>query len=379
MVFRNSWSNFDLKQLVTALATSVIYAAISTLLDPDRTHFVEEDAFGDIRPAIFFPALVAILYGPIVGGLGAGIGNFLYDLIGVILNPDKTLELKHLIGFMGNLLGGFIVGGLSKPYEDVTTMFDQSRRKSSLLKELFNLKFIRRIVRNTLSSIIGLGFVTGIVIGYGQRINPEFPRAASFTIFSNISYWNSVFLMGAIPLLYLLITIIDYFQDKKSLNNLERRRHIQMKRVFSDFSVSDAVSPIGDELFQNTWGSLKFSITNKMNKQTKYNVRISSDDIFSPHQHQTPLLDSQESDELYFNVFGISSGEKKAKVIISEENSIEEKQIEFTYDVGSTTAILIEKLMSILFIMGFIVSTLIVVANLRTKFTLNTTIIMSLL
>ena len=68
---------------------------------------------GDIRVFIFIPALTAVWFGPIIGGLAAGFGNLLLDIIDNIVLKGEPLEISHLVGFIGNLVGAYMVGILS--------------------------------------------------------------------------------------------------------------------------------------------------------------------------------------------------------------------------------------------------------------------------
>ncbi|HUK28028.1 MAG TPA: hypothetical protein VLV31_06360 [Candidatus Acidoferrales bacterium] len=94
----------SLKLLLTAV-NAAIYAGIGALwtLFPLLIFGVR------FWPQVFAPAVFAVLFGPWVGGVGAGIGIFIAD----VLYGHHDALLSLLVGVPSNFVGFYIVGWLS--------------------------------------------------------------------------------------------------------------------------------------------------------------------------------------------------------------------------------------------------------------------------
>jgi len=64
-----------------------------------------------LRPAVVIPAVFAVVFGPLVGGLGAAIGTFITSIV-----TYGTAILTIFSGTPGNLVCFYLLGRFSKPY-----------------------------------------------------------------------------------------------------------------------------------------------------------------------------------------------------------------------------------------------------------------------
>jgi len=69
---------------------------------------------GQFRPGVLIPAFFALVFGPIVGGLGAAIGTFVAEAITGFANTTPLLSL--IAGVPANFVGFYLLGWFSKKY-----------------------------------------------------------------------------------------------------------------------------------------------------------------------------------------------------------------------------------------------------------------------
>jgi len=93
-------------RFVTAAINAALYAGVGALW----TVF-PLTVFG-VRfwPQVFIPAAFSVIFGPWVGGVGAGIGIFIAD----VLYGHHDALLSMLVGVPSNFLGFFIIGWLAR-------------------------------------------------------------------------------------------------------------------------------------------------------------------------------------------------------------------------------------------------------------------------
>ncbi len=99
-------------KLVLIAISAALYAAAIGLTAQITTPW----GVGQFRPGVVLPAVFAIIYGPIIGGLGAAIGTFVGDVL--FLTPlGLTNPLLSIIaGVPGNLVGFFLLGWFTRKY-----------------------------------------------------------------------------------------------------------------------------------------------------------------------------------------------------------------------------------------------------------------------
>jgi len=93
-------------RLVTAAINAALYAGVGALWT-----IFPLTVFG-VRfwPQVFIPAAFSVIFGPWVGGVGAGIGIFIAD----VLYGHHDALLSMLVGVPSNFLGFFIIGWLAR-------------------------------------------------------------------------------------------------------------------------------------------------------------------------------------------------------------------------------------------------------------------------
>jgi len=99
-------------RLTLIALSAALYAAAIGVTAPISTPW----GVGQFRPGVVFPAIFAILYGPLVGGVGAAIGTFIGDI--VFLTPLEWTDplLALIAGVPGNLIGFYFLGWFTRKY-----------------------------------------------------------------------------------------------------------------------------------------------------------------------------------------------------------------------------------------------------------------------
>ncbi|MCJ7770778.1 ECF transporter S component [Candidatus Bathyarchaeota archaeon] len=69
---------------------------------------------GQFRPGVLIPAFFALVYGPIVGGMGAAIGTFVAEAITGFANTTPLLSL--IAGVPANFVGFYLLGWFGRKY-----------------------------------------------------------------------------------------------------------------------------------------------------------------------------------------------------------------------------------------------------------------------
>lgn len=88
---------------------AALYAAIGYLSFAVFPVFAPVVGIVRFWPVVFIPAVVAVLFGPLAGGLSAAIGIFISD---VLIHGDPLLSLT--VGVPSNFFGFYVVGLISK-------------------------------------------------------------------------------------------------------------------------------------------------------------------------------------------------------------------------------------------------------------------------
>jgi len=98
------------------VVTIGVCAALYTTIGIATFFGIFTPVIGVVRfwPAVFVPAIFSMLFGPIVGGMGAAIGIFLSDLY-VFYTTGQTNPILSLIaGVPANFLGFYIIGRIGR-------------------------------------------------------------------------------------------------------------------------------------------------------------------------------------------------------------------------------------------------------------------------
>ena len=254
---------------------------------------------GELRIFIFIPALTAVWFGPVVGGLAAGFGNLLLDIIKNMLLKGKSLDMSNVVGFFANLIGAYVVGLLRD--ELVVTKEDN----------ILSMTFFKKYFRNLVASVIGMAVTTGELIGLGlygagffDSIAKAFGLAWSITVANTI-----VLLIAMIP----VQIFVAWFEKHRIMQFYSQAKHTKVLKSIEAPTTTpieiDSIRLVGSSgLVQETWGVLKMLITNKSNITAQFRIEINSDDKVSPTVSYTKELAPNESDEKYFKIYPFDDG-----------------------------------------------------------------------
>ena len=92
--------------------SAALYAAAIGVTSPISTPW----GVGQFRPGVIFPAVFAVIYGPLVGGIGAAIGTFVGDVVFLAPLGLTTPLLSIVAGVPGNFVGFFLLGWFVRKY-----------------------------------------------------------------------------------------------------------------------------------------------------------------------------------------------------------------------------------------------------------------------
>ncbi len=92
---------------VSALAINAALYAVGSY----ATAYIPTPWIVQLRPAVVIPAVFAVLFGPLVGGLGAAIGTFIASIF-----TYGTAVLTIFSGTPANFVCFYLMGRLSKPF-----------------------------------------------------------------------------------------------------------------------------------------------------------------------------------------------------------------------------------------------------------------------
>jgi uncharacterized membrane protein len=119
-------------------------------------------------PNVVVPAVFAMLFGPLVGGLGAAIGIFISD---ILIHGDPLLSLSA--GVTANFLGFYLLGYISRKNIDWTKLIAVSGMGCLIISfgslatvSYINLPQAFVNALNLFTAIMTISFVIAIVIGY---------------------------------------------------------------------------------------------------------------------------------------------------------------------------------------------------------------------
>jgi len=166
--------------------TAALYAVAIAVTSPIPTPW----GVGHFRPGVVVPAFFAVVFGPIIGGVGAAIGCFLGDFALSFFGLTNPL-LSLVAGVPGNLVGFYLLGWL----------VSKRRSWSSFILS----SFISLVVGNLIAA---LG-----VIGYFWFIVPEW---ASWPIGLKMAttigltfFWVVTMIVFVVPLVPVLVMYIE--------------------------------------------------------------------------------------------------------------------------------------------------------------------------
>ena len=166
--------------------SAAFYAIAIALTSPIPTPW----GVGHFRPGVVIPAFFAVVFGPVIGGVGAAIGCFIGDFALSFFGLTTPL-LSLIAGIPGNFVGFYLLGYLVSKYQSWASFVLNS--------------FIALIIGNLIAALGVLGYFWFIV-----------PLWASWPIELKISFtvgltffWVVTMIVFVVPLVPILVKYIE--------------------------------------------------------------------------------------------------------------------------------------------------------------------------
>jgi len=283
------------KNLILIVAMSLLYA-INSFAIGEIDLLPGTAGGGELRPFIFIPALAAIIFGPTVGAFSAGLGNFLIDIINDRLIQGDILDLGNLAGFFGNFIGAAVVGFVSWRLK-----FNKDDRI------FFSWKIWLRYLQNTLAAVVGMGLVTGEVIGLLRVAFDKSSWIVGNQISASIFYSNSLFLLVTLIPLQLIVGIYEKARINRYQKDLHNSKNVTILEeplnplaVIDQFSITPGLGI--DGLVKGEWSQIGMVIRNNTTVPMTFRLEINCEDRINPSVAYTKELQPQETDEKFFQI-----------------------------------------------------------------------------
>ncbi|MDQ1278827.1 MAG: hypothetical protein QG670_87 [Thermoproteota archaeon] len=187
---------------LSLIAVSAALYAVSIAL----TAFIPTPwGIGSFRPGVLVPAFFALMFGPIIGGVGAGIGCFIGDLFQSYFGLTTPL-LSLVAGVPGNFIGFFLLGLLVKKYRSWSGFTISS--------------FISLLIGNLVCAVGVVGYLSFFFQAWAALpIDVKLGAIVGFTFF-----WVGTMIPFVIPLMPLLVRSVNPVL-------LENRGNLEIKKV----------------------------------------------------------------------------------------------------------------------------------------------------
>ncbi len=302
-------------KIVIGILLGVSYA-LTALLFEESILKAPENIGTKFRPAIFLLALSAILFGPIIGMVSAGLGNLLFDLLKDSFIEMRTLDADIFVGLIANGAAGFFLGLLAHPVD--LTLEKVSNKRMVIKNALHPRHLYERVFLNTLQSILLFGGLVASVIAIGDPIveGTEFTTAGLGT-FEAIFFWNSVFLLMTMPVLLLSYSLISYWKKMSDLKRIEQLKVLTISYLTSEGKKSDSGAPsvkvisarvTGEtEFITNQWNSMRLDFRSQREHPVDVRCELASHDILRPDHFQV-TLEPRKVKSVNVNVYPLKRG-----------------------------------------------------------------------
>ena len=296
-----------------------IYAIAFAILYGIEAYFVHGELLaghGDYRPLIFIPSLVAIIFGPLIGGFVGGFGNLINDIINKYLVEKESLHMGHLVGFIANFIGAYIVGLLAREI------------RSEEYRHPFSKEALRDYIWNTVAACIGMGAITGLIVGLGLWQIGKVPYDIGIGIAGSIMLWNSLFSFILLIVLPLYVIGETRFEAKARAEEEKLMRLHVIRSTPNDLvSIEDGLIVDGKPV-EREWFITSLRIKNLANKEMRYRVEIIGPDIIQPSVKYTKRIKPNDYDDITFSLYPLDSGERhlKLRIIPWTESAHEAKE-----------------------------------------------------
>jgi hypothetical protein len=194
---------------------------------------------GQVLPGVIFPAVFAVIYGPVIGGVGAAIGTFVGDVLFLTPLGLTTPLLSLIAGVPGNLVGFFLLGWFTRKY-------------SSWNGFVFG-SFISLLIGNL---ICGFGVVAYLSLSLYAGLPLD---ALVGTVFGFTFFWLVTMIPFVIPLVPPLVrslqpmvgaqTDVGLLRWKRGSSSEALRSSLAVGGILGVLFIIVQFTPLGDALF----------------------------------------------------------------------------------------------------------------------------------
>jgi len=165
---------------------AALYAVAIAITSPIPTPW----GVGHFRPGVVIPAFFTVVFGPIVGGIGAAIGCFLGDFALSFFGLTTPL-LSLIAGVPGNFAGFYVLGWLLSKRRSLTSFIISS--------------FVALIVGNLVAALGVLGYFWFIVPSWALL-----PLSMKIAVVSGLTlFWVVTMIIFVIPLVPIMVSYVE--------------------------------------------------------------------------------------------------------------------------------------------------------------------------
>ena len=174
------------KRLTLISVNAALYAVAIAITSPIPTPW----GVGHFRPGVVIPAFFTVVFGPIIGGVGAAIGCFIGDFALSFFGLTTPL-LSLIAGVPGNFAGFYVLGWLI------------SKRRS--LASFIVSSFIALIVGNLVAALGVLAYFWFVVPSWASwPVNMKIAVVSGLTLF-----WVVTMVIFVIPLVPIIVSYVE--------------------------------------------------------------------------------------------------------------------------------------------------------------------------
>ncbi|MHA1771028.1 MAG: hypothetical protein ACTSXS_05435 [Candidatus Thorarchaeota archaeon] len=292
---------FDWKVII---AVAVIYSLNAFLLDSASSLFPHDE-----RIAIMVPAFASVIFGPLIGGLGTGFGNLLFDIFDKMVLSQEGLAARHVLGFFANMIGAMVTGFYSKR---IAMKEDDA---------IFTKDKLLLVIRNTFASVLGLAVITGVMIGYGRWL-------LTFVGLDTYTLQNGLWLTGIIVTSNGFVLLVSMIPLQLAFMFIERRRITLYNQMLQDsrkmvathwprkvpFSI-DEFKGTGHGFVLRSWSTLRLRVRNKLDFPMRYRVEVRGQDHVDPNVFYTEKIPPGGVDVVNLQLYPFDDADRKIQLV----------------------------------------------------------------
>jgi hypothetical protein len=240
----NSQQNKQFQPIGPALKLALIsisaalYAAAIGITSPISTPW----GVGQFRPGVVFPSIFAIVYGPLVGGLGAAIGTLVGDTVFLAPLGLTTPLISLVAGVPGNFVGFYLMGWFIRKYRSWNGFVFGS--------------FTALLVGNLVCAVGVVGYLTLTLTWSGLSADALIGAIFGFTFF-----WLVTMIPFVVPLVPPMVKAlqplvgsrIDFglFGWKRDSGKEALRSSIYVGSILGILYLVVQFTPLGDSIFKS--------------------------------------------------------------------------------------------------------------------------------